>query len=363
MMLPVRVAYTLEQCWHRVPGGTAVAALRTGEAMAELAAEDPGGIELLGVAGRHRRPPAEEWMPPFPWLQLPIASPYLYEAWMYSRWPRPESATGPVDVVHATTGIPCPTKRPLVVTLHDLAFVHNPANFTKHGIRIFRRGLEIIRRRADIVLCSSVATMDDCVRVGIGSDRLRHVPLGVGYEHADQQDIDRVRAQYFLPERYLLFVGTVEPRKNLHRLARAISLLDEPLPLVVAGADGWGEAMEQIKGEVQFIGFVPTPDLWALYAGAHVFCYPSVHEGFGLPVLEAMAQSTPVVTSGDTATQEAADGAAVLVDPNDVTDIARGITEAAARRAELATKGRHRVAHATWHRTAELTVAAYRELC
>ncbi len=353
----VRVAYTLEQCWHRVPGGTGVAALRTAEAMDGLP-----DVELIGVAGRHDRLPAEEWRPTIPWRELPIASPWLYEGWLHLNWPRPESVTGAVDLVHATTLIPCPTKRPLIVTLHDLAFLHRPQNFTKHGVRVFNRSLKLIKRWADLVLCCSQSTMDDCVAAGLDADRLRLVPLGVDYEHAGATDIDRVRAMYRLPERYLLFVGTVEPRKNLRRLTRAIRLLDEPLPLVVAGANGWGEAGSDVEGDVRFLGFVPKQDLWALYAGAHVFCYPSVHEGYGLPVLEAMAQGTPVVTSSDTATEEAADGAAVLVDPNDTADIARGISEAVSRRAELAGKGRHRVAKATWHKTAEMTVAAYNEL-
>lgn len=357
MMVAVRVAYTLEQCWHRVPGGTGVAALRTAEAM-----DGMDGVELIGVAGKHAEPPHAEWTPTIPWKQLPIASPWLYESWLHLKWPRPETVTGPVDVVHATTLIPCPTDKPLVVTLHDLAFLHNPENFTRHGIRVFNRSLTLIKRWADLVLCCSQATMDDCVTAGIASDRLRHVPLGVEFEQASPLDIDRVRAEYRLPERYLLFVGTVEPRKNLRRLAQAVARLEEPLPLIVAGAEGWGDANVGLGDNVRFLGFVPKTDLWALYAGAHVFCYPSVHEGFGLPVLEAMAQGTPVVTSGDTATQEAADGAAVLVDPNDIDDIARGITEAGVRRAELSTKGRHRVAQATWHNTAELTLAAYGEL-
>lgn len=356
-MVSVRVAYTLEQCWHRVPGGTGVAALRTAEAMEGLA-----DIELIGVAGRHRKPPGDEWLPTIPWRQLPIASPLLYETWLHLGWPRPETVSGPVDVVHATTNIPCPTRKPLVVTVHDLAFLHRPGQFTRHGIRVFNRSLELIKRHADLILCSSQSTMDDCVNAGLKSDRLRHVPLGVGYEHATPSDIQRVRLQHTLPERYLLFVGTVEPRKNLRRLTHAIQLLDEPLPLVVAGTVGWGGATAAMAGDVRFLGFVPTEDLWALYAGAHAFCYPSVHEGYGLPVLEAMAQGTPVVTSMDTATEEAADGAAILVDPNDTADIARGIADAVARRAELAVKGRHRVAEATWHNTAELTAAAYREL-
>ena len=353
----VRVAYTLEQCWHRVPGGTGVAALRTAEAM-----DGTGDLDLIGVAGRHRRLPAEEWRPTIPWVELPIASPWLYEAWLHAKWPRPETVTGPVDVVHATTLIPCPTRGPLIVTLHDLAFLHRPDNFTKHGVRVFNRSLTLIKRWADLILCCSQATMDDCVTAGLDPERLRHVPLGVDYEHAAPVDIDRVRHTYDLPDRYLLFVGTVEPRKNLRRLAEAVALLDDPLPLIVAGATGWGDVAADVTGDVRFVGFVPTEDLWALYAGAHVFCYPSVREGYGLPVLEAMAQGTPVVTSVATATEEAADGAAVLVDPTNVADIARGITEASSRRAELSAKGRHRVARATWHSTAELTVAAYREI-
>ena len=357
MMVPVRVAYTLEQCWHRVPGGTGVAALRTAEAMAGIE-----GIELVGVAGRHRRGPETDWKPSIPWVELAIGSPWLYETWLRCNWPKAESATGPVDVVHATTLIPCPTNHPLIVTLHDLAFLHSPDQFTRHGVRIFKRSLELTKRNADLVLCCSQATMDDCVVAGISADRLRHVPLGVDLEQATVLDLARVRSVYQLPEKYLLFVGTVEPRKNLRGLAQAVEMLDDPIPLVVVGAEGWGDVAVDIAGDVTFLGFVPNEDLWALYAGAEVFCYPSSLEGYGLPVLEAMAQGTAVVTSMDTATEEAAGGAAVLVNPADVVDIARGITEARARRDELAVLGRQRAAKATWKHTAELTAAAYREL-
>ena len=357
MMEAVRVAYTLEQCWHRVPGGTAVAAMQTAEAMKGI-----HDVELVGVAGRHRKPPSVDWLPPISCVQLPIGTPLLYEAWLYAGWPRPESVTGPVDVVHATTLIPCPTSRPLVVTLHDLAFLHRPEQFTRHGVRLFKRGLQIIKRSADLVLCCSQATLDDCVAAGLPAERLRHVPLGVDLDHATPQDVARVRALYRLPEQYLLFVGTVEPRKNLRGLAQAVAMLDSPIPLVVAGAEGWGDVAADVVGDVEFLGFVPNDDLCALYAGAHVFCYPSELEGYGLPVLEAMAQGTPVVTSTHAATSEAAGGAAVLVDPTDPVDIARGITEAISRRAELAALGRQRAARATWATTAELTASAYREL-
>ncbi len=358
MIDAVRVAYTLEQCWHRVPGGTGVAAMRIAEAMGA-----ESDVTLLGVAGRHAHVPSDPWSPPIPIGHLPVGGPVLYDLWLRCGWPKVERATGPIDVAHATTIIPCATGAPLVVTVHDLAFLHDPSQFTRRGNSIFRRSLEQIRLRADLVLCSSQATMDDCVSTGISADRLRLVPLGVESTKADATEVARVRTLYRLPERYLLFVGTVEPRKNLRGLVEAVAQLDDPLPLVVAGAEGWGDVAIPSLGDVRFIGFVPAPDLDGLYAGAEVFCYPSEREGYGLPVLEAMAQGTPVVTSRGTATEETAGGAAVLVDPLDPGDIARGISEARVRRDGLAEVGVARADSATWRKTARLTADAYRELC
>ena len=354
----MRVAYTLEQCWHRVPGGTGVAAMRIAEAMA--AQRD---VTLLGVAGRHAHVPSDPWSPPIPIGHLPIGGPLLYDLWLRRNWPKVERATGPIDVAHATTLIPCATDAPLVVTVHDLAFLHDPSQFTKRGNSIFRRSLDRIRERADLVLCSSQATMDDCVAAGVSADRLRLVPLGVESSRVDATETARVRALYRLPERYLLFVGTVEPRKNLRGLVEAIGRLDDPLPLVAVGADGWGDVDIPVGGDIRFVGFVPAADLGGLYAGAEVFCYPSEREGYGLPVLEAMVQGTPVVTSRGTATEETAGGAAVLVDPLDSNDIARGITEARTMRGSLAQKGLERADKASWAETARLTADAYRELC
>ena len=167
-------------------------------------------------------------------------------------------------------------------------------------------------------MCQRACRRSDCDSCRSGVDATR----------VDASETGRVAALYRLPERYLLFVGTVEPRKNLRGLATAVSLLDDPLPLIVAGAEGWGDVAIPSGGDIRFIGFVPPGDLGGLYAGAEVFCYPSEREGYGLPVLEAMVQGTPVVTSRGTATEEAADGAAVLVDPYDPADIARGIAEA-----------------------------------
>ncbi len=361
MMEAVRVAYTLEQCWGAVPGGTAVSALRVAEAM-----EDHDDIRLIGVAGRHAHLPPDPWTPDIPIAHLPLAAPWLYQTWLRFGWPKVERATGRVDVAHATGLIPCPTDAPLVVTLHDVAFLHDASHFSKHGVRTFNRSLAHIKQHASMVLCSSQATLDDVAFAGIDADRLRLVPLGVEMERIADTEVARVRSLYSLPERYLLFVGTVEPRKNLRGLAAAVAMLDEPLPLIVVGSEGWGDIdiKVELRAEIdmRFLGFVPSEDLNPIYAGAHVFCYPSEREGYGLPVLEAMAQGVPVVTSVGTATEETAGSAAVLVQPMDPADIARGITEAISRRAELSAKGIARAKKRSWSTTAALTAQVYREL-
>ncbi len=361
MMCPVgldviRVGYTLEQCWHPNPGGTAVAALRIARELATMA-ED---IELYQVAGRHPTVPRPEFRPVGQVAMLPLSRPLLYETWTRLNWPKLESVTGELDVAHATGLVPCGTDVPMVVTVHDLAFLHDPDKFTRHGNRIMRRSLDTIRKRAARVICSSTSTVDDCIAAGIDPDRVRLVPLGVDRVDVAPADVRRVRRTYSLPDDFVLFVGTLEPRKNLTRLAEAAEIAG--VRLVVAGADGWGAIEARGRDDVAFLGFVPQERLAPLYAAASVFAYPSEREGFGMPVAEAMAQGTPVVTSTGTSTEEVAGGAAVLVDPLDERDIARGLTEAFDRREELAAAGLERTEDMSWSRSAELTSAVYREV-
>ena len=136
----MRVAYTLEQCWHDVPGGTAVAALEVARRLAPRS-----DVTLVGVAGRHRRPPAPPWRAPIPIAQLPLGRVLLYEAWLRLRHPRVERATGCVDVAHATGIVPCPSAAPLVVTFADVAFLHDPNHFSRQGLRVLRRSLDVTR--------------------------------------------------------------------------------------------------------------------------------------------------------------------------------------------------------------------------
>lgn len=352
----LRVAYTLEQCWHPVPGGTAVAALRIA---AELDA-DPE-VELVAVAGRHRRQPSPPYRPSLSVRSLPLARPWLYETWNRFERPRVEAATGPIDVCHSTTAIPAATSAPHVVTVHDVAFVHHPDRFSRHGARVMAAGLERARS-ADLVMCPSRHVANDLAEIGFSEQRVRVVPWGVDRVVTDQADTDRVRAAYDLPEQFVLFVGTLEPRKNLDRLAAAVDRLGGDVPLVVVGAAGWGETRVEAGANCRFVGFVPQADLAPLYAAATVFAYPSLEEGFGLPVLEAMAQSTPVVTSAGVATEEVAGGAAVLVDPTDIDSITEGLRSALDDPSRWAALGSARAASCTWSAAAAATLAVYREV-
>ena len=353
----MRVAYTLEQCWHRVPGGTGISAIEVAKELTQIE-----GLDLLGVAGRHRRPPTEGFLPPVKVAALPLGGAALYEMWTRFNWPKVESVIDDVDIVHATSIIPAATDRPLVVTVHDLAFIRHPEFFTAHGNKVFARSMRILQDRASLLLCSSMNTYRDCLYAGFEEWRLRHVPLGVTTHIITDVDRARVRDAYSLPEEFVLFVGTLEPRKNLVRLVEALSSMNDAPPLVVVGMEGWGDAAPLVGHDVRFTGFVPSEDLPALYNLCRVFAFPSIMEGYGLPVIEAMAHGAAVVTSRGTSTEEVAGGAAVLVDPLDVSSIAHGIREALASQDSWSARSLDRAAQVPWAETARLTFAAYSEL-
>lgn len=363
-----RVAVTVEQCWHRVPGGTATSTLGT---LRALAARDD--LDLVGVAARHAQPPPEPFAVPVPVAQLPLPRLALYEAWHGLRWPAVERATGPVDVVHATAVAVPPTRAPLVMTIHDLAFLAEPGQATRHGLRFFRRGTELARRHARLVLVPSAATAAECRAAGFDPDRLRVVPWGVDIHPVTDDDVVAARRRHGLDRPYVLFVGTIEPRKNLAGVIGAVAALaGRDLDLVVVGPDGWNEdldaRLQALDGSgigVRRLGFLAPDRLPALYAGAAAFCFPSLREGFGMPVLDALAHGAPVVTSAGTATAEVAGDAALLVDPTDHGAIGAAlarILDDEGLADDLRARGRARAATYTWDRTAELTAAAYAEV-
>jgi glycosyltransferase involved in cell wall biosynthesis len=319
-------------------------------------------IELVGVSGKHLEDPQLNFDLSIDVVGLRVSRALLYEMSLRLNQPKVERSMTEIDLVHCTTIIPFATSKKMVATVHDLAFLHHPEFFTRRGNDVFRRSLKILKKRADVLLCSSQATVNDCLNEGFEPDRVRHVSLGVRSVLATQDDIDLVRKKYSLPTEYLLFVGTLEPRKNLARLVGALRGRSDLPPLVIAGADGWGDIDVPHSANVQFIGHVDDQHLGAVYAGASVLCYPSLWEGFGLPILEAMAQGTPVVTSIGTSTQEVAGGAAVLVDPLSEESIRNGIDEALRDADVLRQRGRVCAAQATWDKTALATARIYDEV-
>ena len=359
-----RVAVTLEQCWHEVPGGTAASAIETTRALLER-----GDLDLVGVSARHRHPPPAPWEPPVTVRALPLPRLALYSSWHRLRRPDVQRATGPVDVIWVSGMAMPPPSAPLVVTVHDLAFLEDPSRGTRHGLKFFARAIELAQRDARLVCVPSVDTWNDCVSYGFDPDRLRLVPWGVAPLATTTAEVAAVRTRYRLDRPYIFWTGTIEPRKNLPTLLDAFRQLDRHgVDLVLAGAQGWNEDLDRhlgaAIGRVRVLGFVPGDELRALYAGASVFCLPSLREGFGLPVLEAMAQGTPVVTSAQGATAEAAGDAAVLVDPRDVGAVADALAsvldepELAER---LSAASLRRAGEMPWSKTADLLAAVFAE--
>ena len=254
-----------------------------------------------------------------------------------------------LDVLHCTTFRgPLRPRVPTVLTVHDLAILRYPEVFPRWHRLYGKAGLRRALRAADAVVAVSEFTRREVATlVGVPAERIRVVPNGVDPLFTPDGSVAEGS--------YVLAVATLEPRKNLPRVVEAARLAG--IELRVVGAQGWGGV--DVPG---WVGEIPDPELAALYRGARCVLYPSLYEGFGLPVLEAMASGTPVVTSRDSAMAELAGDAAVLVDPRDVSAIVEGIAQAEARRAELVLRGLARAGEFTWERAADRVEALWRDL-
>lgn len=261
-----------------------------------------------------------------------------------------------VDVLHCTTfRAPFSVDVPLVVTFHDVAVLRHPDTFNRWTRTYSQRALPRVVEAADAIIAVSEFTRDElCDLFGCSEERIEVIPNGVGSEFSPQGECE--------PGEYVLAVSTLEPRKNLARLIEGFRLADlDHAELRVVGARGWG-GVTVTGSRVRWLGEVDDSRLARLYRGALCVAYPSLYEGFGLPVLEAMACGAAVVTSEAPALRQLADGASVQVDALEPEAIASGLESAVGRRNELATAGIERASRYSWDAVAEATAEVYERI-
>jgi glycosyltransferase involved in cell wall biosynthesis len=261
------------------------------------------------------------------------------------------------DVLHCPTfRAPARSGIPLVVTFHDLAVLRHPEAFNRWTRSYSRAVLPRVARAADRLLAVSEFTAQELVDVlGVPEAKIRVIPNGVGEPFRAEGDAAEGE--------YVLAVGTLEPRKNLPALIEGFRRAGlNGCELRIVGRRGWGDVQAPAADEgVRWLGEVSDTDLAKLYRGARCTAYVSLYEGFGLPVLEAMACGSAVVSADLPPIREFAAGV-VTVDPRDPESIASGLTEALQRRDELGRAGRRAAAALDWSRVARETVAVYREV-
>jgi len=285
----------------------------------------------------------------------------------------------PVDILHVQYTSPPFTPCPVVNTIHDLSFEHLPETFKRRSWRQMRLTIRRSAQSAAHILTDCDFARDDILKTyGIAPERVTAVPLAAAVRFSpvrDERELDRVRNKYGINGKYILTVGSIQPRKNIPRLIRAYSMLCsernlEPLPkLVVVGKRGWlyedtlaTAESSTVRDRIILTGYVDDKDLPALYSAASCFVYPSYFEGFGIPPLEAMRCGTPTITGDRTCFPEIIGDAGLMVDPFDEQAIKLGIVRVLTEqtlRDELIEKGLERANSYDWLKTARQTLDVY----
>lgn len=315
----------------------------------------------------------------FHWQVVEDMTPAIRLMWEQTVLPR-LSSKAKIDVLHSLH-----YTRPLwldcasVVTFHDMTFFLYPHLHTRSKRIFFPLATRLSARKAKAIIADSENTRQDIIRVlGVPEDKVFKVLLGVDPSFRPIKDSalkKRIGEHYHLPDKFILYLGMVEPRKNLPLLVRAYKELVErgsEHHLVVAGRFGWMyedilRLVEQfgLKNRVHFTGYISQNDLPVIYNLARVFVYPTLYEGFGLPPLEAMACGVPVITTNVASLPEIVDDAGVLIEPDDQEALVNALERVLNDReisAELATKGPVRAAEFTWERTARQTLKVYQQV-
>ena len=283
-----------------------------------------------------------------------------------------------IDLFHESSFIAPVFKRcPTVITVYDIAYLYIPSCFTYRQKLYFRSLLSGSIKRSDLIIAISENTKKDIINnFAVSPDKVQLVYGGVDETFRpfeDREELERIRKVYKIKGDFILSVSGITPRKNFIRLIKAFKLLKDQrkidAQLVVVGGKGWSYegvfrevALSGLEEEVIFCGYVPKEHLLCLYNMADVFVFPSLYEGFGLPILEAMACATPVVASNASSMPEVCGEAALMVDPHNIEELASAISEVRDNvylRQALVEKGLEQVNKFSWKKTAEETLAAY----
>lgn len=311
--------------------------------------------------------------------QLPLSPRWLYRIWYRLRLPAPvQLFTGPVDLFHSPDFVLPPVlgRIPTILTVHDLSFAFYPETFTPALVRYLERVVPWSVRRATHVLADSESTRRDLIRLyDTPEDKITVLYSGVHERFnmaIDSAAKKAVREKYNIGDEPFVFtVSTLQPRKNHQLLVRSFRAVAEQTDynLIIAGGHGWlyEKLLEEVdrqklRGRVRFIGFVDDDDLPPLYNTASLFVFPSLYEGFGLPLLEAMACGTPVISSNTSSLPEVAGDAAVQISPHDEaawTDAMLHVIDDTVLRERLVSAGRHRAERFRWSRAARQLLKVY----
>jgi glycosyltransferase involved in cell wall biosynthesis len=378
-MTVMRVGLNVEQLFHPAPGGIGRYTARLATLLTTVAPP----VDVVGFAAAHPRTTVERVARSHALstpVVLPLPRPLLYDLWHIANAPALSTLSGRLrglDVVHAPSlAVPPRGGTPLVVTVHDAGFLEHPETFPRRGRRFHAQGLRAALARADRIITVSQAAADEIRRhSGVAADRLRVIPNGVEPVEVPPGEVERIRRQLHLGEApYVFWVGTQEPRKNVALLVKsfadAVSRHRLPHRLVLAGERGWLHrdaagmpGASDLGDRLRVLGGIADDELFALYSGAALFALPSRHEGFGLPVLEAMAQGTPVLCSDAPALVEVAAGSAAVVPlvPEQWTEALGALLTDEQWRRRLAAAGRTRAGELTWERCVAATRAVYDE--
>ncbi|MDX9974628.1 MAG: glycosyltransferase family 1 protein [FCB group bacterium] len=334
---------------------------------------------IVGFATGRERPSLHELESRLKYRYIPVPTRVMYRSWTWFNRPRVDRCLGGLDIYHATNYFLPPTESAKrVVTIHDLAFMATPELASPKIVGPYSRQMTTFAHEADAIMAYSESTKADIVHyLDVPPEKITVAPMAVdeGFEPMPRDEAERwVREKYFVETPFLLFVSTLEPRKNVPTLLHAFARVAREIPhkLVLVGGIGWDseeifDTMRRLRITDRVVrpGFVPHHELPAFYCAADAFVFPTLYEGFGLPLLEALTCGCPVITSNNSSVPEVTGDAALRSDANDDENIAADIRRVLGNPELVAEMKKRGFGHATkysWDACARATLEVYRNL-